>query len=653
VKVLSIDIETYSETNLKTGGVYRYAYDPAFRILILSYSIDYGKPVVVDLASGEKVPSEIVAALTDDRVLKKAYNAMFERVCLGLYYGKKLDARNWECTMIRAAMAGLPFGLDAALKAAGLDIEKQADGKKLISYFSVPCKPTKANGMRTRNLPEHDYHYWDRYLKYCGNDVAAENELSLSLESFPIPENEKKLYALDQSINDRGVMVDLHLAEMAVKLDRGHRERLTSEAYALTGLDNPNSAQQVSGWLENATGKKVDTLRKADVKQMLEDEEDDDVTAVLKIRQGLSKTSIKKYEAVLNSAALDFRVRGLFQFYGANRTGRWAGRLVQVQNLPKNSLTYLDTARAVVKTGSLETAEMVFDSVPDTLSQLIRTVFVPKAFHTFIVTDFSAIEARVLAWLAGEKWRLDVFNGDGKIYEASAAQMFKVPVETISKGSDLRQKGKVSELALGYQGAGNALIAMGALEMGLKVEELDGLVNKWRAANPKIVKLWYSLEAAAVEAVEYGTEVSTGWVKFKMQKGHLLAVLPSGRQLVYRNAKLRPNSWGKNNIVYEGVDQLKKTWGRIVTYGGKLAENITQAIARDCLAVAMQRLDDNGFSIVMHVHDEAVIEYPLNFYPLQDEALEKVNGIMATPMPWAPGLPLRGDSFVTNYYKKD
>lgn len=647
MRTLSIDIETYSSENIARVGLYKYVEAFDFEVLLFAYAFDDEPVQCIDLTR-EKIPPGIIQALQNPYILKKAYNAAFERVCLSTFLNIELPVDQWECTMIRGAMAGLPFGLDAAAKAAGVQITKHADGKKLIAYFSVPCKPTKTNGKRCRNLPVHNQEYWTKFKEYCMGDVEVERALSKQLSAFPIPSMEKELYNLDQRINDAGVQVDLDFCINAIFVDQKIREGLTARAASLTGLDNPNSATQVKRWIESKTGSEITVLNKKAVTEMLEQYDDPEITEVLELRQQLSKTSIKKYQAVADSVCKDNRVRGLFQFYGANRTGRWAGRLVQVHNLPRNYMRNLDGARAIIRTGDPEMAELVLDNIPDTLSQLIRTSFIARPGYQLLVTDFSAIEARVIAWLAGEKWRLDVFNTHGKIYEASAAQMFKVPIESIGKGSDLRQKGKVSELALGYQGGSGALVQMGALNMGLTEKELPELVTKWREANTRIVQLWYDVQKAAIRTVKYGeAQFIQRGIAFRMHNRHLVVKLQSGRYLVYRNPSISDGQFG-DQLVYLGVHQDTKQWGRIQTYGGKLVENLVQAIARDCLADAMLRIDQAGFKIVMHVHDEIVVEEPI-----RGRSVDELNAIMGQPISWATGLPLRGDGFETIYYKKD
>lgn len=649
MKTLSIDIETFSSIDLFEAGVYRYTEAPDFQVLLIAYAYDGGDVMITDLTA-QDIDPELLADLTDPAVLKTAYNANFERTCLARHFGIELPPEQWQCTMVKAAMAGYPMGLDAVARAMKLDQQKDASGKMLIRFFSIPCKPTAKNGMRTRNLPQHDPFRWEDFKAYCVQDVRTEMAVLDRLSWFTMPESEARLWALDQRINDRGVAVDRDFVEAAIRIDTQHREELIREAVTLTGLDNPNSGPQLKAWLEEQSGEAVEKLTKQTVPDLLKNTDCEVTTRVLEIRQELSKTSVKKYDAMRACVCADGRVRGLLQFYGATRTGRWAGRLVQVQNLPQNHLEDLDLARRIVRAGDRETLDMLFGNVPDTLSQLIRTAFVAPNGRTFAVADFSAIEARVIAWLAGEKWRIDVFNTHGKIYEASASQMFKVPLESIGKGSPLRQKGKVAELALGYQGGVNALIAMGALRMGIAEDELPGIVAAWRKANPAIVRLWQSIEDDAKGAIERpGYTHTTKGVKFDFEAGALVITLPSGRELYYQNARLKPGRYGEV-ITYDGMNQTTKQWGPQETYGGKLVENIVQAIARDCLAESLLRLDAVGYEITMHIHDEAVIELPRG---IAGHGLSLCEKIMAEPISWAPGLPLKADGYITDYYKKD
>lgn len=646
---LAIDIETYSSVDLLKCGVYKYTEAEDFTVLMIGYSYGNSPIRVADTAAGDYLES-LRDWLLDENIKKTAFNANFERTCLAKFFGIELDPAQWECTAVKSAMLGLPLNLDGVAKALNLEETKDAEGKALIRYFSVPCKPTKTNGGRTRNLPEHAPEKWQKFLDYCKQDVKVEQAIREKLSWFEIPETEVKLWQLDQRINDTGILIDKQLVKQAIRLDLENKELLTKRAIELTGLDNPNSAAQLKKWLEAKTGDEVATLNKNAIPALLNNAIDGTVTEVLKIRQEASKTSVKKYLAMEKGACVDGRVRGLLQFYGANRTGRWAGRLVQVQNLPKNYLADLDVARECVKAGDLEIVSVLFGNVPDTLSQLIRTAFVARPGYRFVVADFSAIEARVIAWLAGEHWRLEVFKTHGKIYEASAAQMFKVPIESIGKGSELRQKGKVAELALGYQGGPNALITMGALDMGIAEDELPKLVKMWRNANKKIVQFWYNVQNAAMRAVENPYSIVKASVigfYFDSKNDILFCQLPSGRRLAYQQPRIRDGKYGDELTYYGNND--KKMWARENTYGGKLVENIIQAISRDCLAVAMTRLDEAGYKIVMHVHDEVVLEVP----ETDAAALENINKIMSMPIDWAPGLPLTADGYETKYYKKD
>lgn len=649
MRVLRIDIETYSPVDLMKAGVYKYAESEDFEILLFAYAFDDEPVRVIDLAQGEDLPEDVMRALTDPDVLKTAFNASFEITCIGAFFKIPLSFSQWECTMVRSAICGLPLSLDASSKALGLAQEKMAAGKALINYFSKPCKPTKANGGRTRNLPTHDLDKWNLFKMYCGQDVEVERAIGKKLDFLVIPPAERKLWVLDQEINSRGVLVDQQLIRNAIAMDAASKERLTKQAVDITGLENPNSASQLKQWLIDELGEDVENVSKETIKDLLGKVDSEEVKTVLRNRQEAAKTSVKKYAAMASAVCRDGRVRGMLQFYGANRTGRWAGRLVQLHNLPQNHLNDLDLARNLVRDNDLEDVEMLFGNVPDTLSQLIRTAFIAKPDHRFIVADFSAIEARVIAWLADEKWRLDVFNTHGKIYEASASQMFKVPIEQITKGSPLRQKGKVSELALGYQGGPGALTQMGALKMGVKEEELQGLVDAWRNANPAIVRLWNEVGNAAMRAVrDGGAFIIRHGIKFIKRGSFLCIDLPSGRTLYYVRPSIGENRFGSSSLQYEGMNQTTKQWGRQETYGGKLVENIVQAIARDCLALAMRRLDKAGYPIVSHVHDEVILETKIG-----EGSLEEACEIMGRPIKWAPGLPLRADGYETPYYKKD
>lgn len=651
-KILAIDIETYSPVDIKKSGVYAYAQHPEFEILLFAYAFDNDPVQVIDLTFDNDLPQILIEALFNPSITKTAHNAQFERTCINTKTAKPLPIEQWECTMVKSAMLGLPLSLAAVAKVLKLDQQKDTAGTSLISYFCKPCKPTKTNGGRLRNLPEHDPAKWGAFKAYCAQDVETERAIRVKTNFFKIPEAEKALYILDQEINDRGVLVDMDIVTNSIRMDAAYKETLTDEATELTSLDNPNSVSQLKAWLSEETGVEVDSLTKDAILDMLKDTASDEVTRVLRIRQEMAKTSVKKYQAMSDAVCEDGRIRGLLQFYGANRTGRWAGRMVQVQNLPQNHLKDLDLARQLVKSNDLEGLEMLFGNVPDTLSQLVRTAFIPKPGHTFIVADFSAIEARVIAWLADEKWRMDVFATHGKIYEASAAQMFKVPIEMVTKGSTLRQKGKIAELALGYQGGVGALEKMGAAKMGVKADELQGLVDAWRNANQHIVRLWKEIGVAAIKAVTDLTTVECRHgVSFEGRANALYIKLPSGRRLAYLFPKMGENRFGNESLTYEGLNQTTKQWEKMETYGGKLTENIVQAIARDCLAYAMLQVSEVGWPIVMHVHDEVVIELPEGFDP--DYQLQEACRVMGEPIPWAKGLPLRADGYVTNYYRKD
>ncbi|MGF7185296.1 DNA polymerase [Desulfitispora alkaliphila] len=649
MRTLSIDIETYSSIDLTKCGVYAYTEADDLEILLFAYAFDGEEVEVADLASGEEIPTKVMNALTDPTVIKTAFNANFERACLIKYLNISLPPSEWLCSQAHALTLGLPTNLAGVAKCLKLPQQKMKEGKALIRYFSVPCKSTKANGGRTRNLPHHHREKWESFKDYCKQDVEVEREIRKKLEQYPMTEKEAKLWQLDQRVNDRGVLVDKKLVDHAIMCAEVHQKKLLDEAIQLTGLENPNSPAQLKSWLQDNHRIHMVSLSKEKVAEILDTTDNPTIKKVMELRQNMSKTSVKKYEAMARAMCSDERVRGLLQFYGANRTGRWAGRLVQVQNLPRNDMEDLALARELLKSGEYEVLELLFDSVSDVLSQLIRTAFIPTKGSRFIVADFSAIEARVIAWLAGEKWRMDVFNSHGKIYEASAAQMFGVPVESVTKGSPLRQKGKIAELALGYGGSKGALKAMGALNMGLAEEELPELVSAWRNSNSNIVKLWHSLEKAAITAVKEKTPVTMQHnLKLYFKGGVLFIRLPSGRCLAYVRPKIEIDErFNKDKLTYEGIEQGKK-WGRISTYGGKLAENVIQGIARDCLAEAMLRLDKAGYNTVFHVHDEAILEVPYGV-----GSLKEVEGIMSQPIDWAQGLPLNADGFETEFYMKD
>ena len=643
---LSIDIESFSSINLSKSGCYRYVESPDFEILLFGYSLDGGAAQVVDLACGEKIPADVIAALTDEAVTKWAFNASFERVCLsrfiGLPTGEYIDPASWHCSMVWAATMGLPLSLEGVGAVLKLDKQKLTEGKDLIKYFCQPCAPTKANGERTRNYPYHAPDKWSAFKKYNIRDVESEMSIQARLAKFPVSESIWDEYHLDQEINDRGVALDMALVQEAIEIDGRSRSELTAAMKHITELDNPNSVQQMKQWLAD-NGMETETLGKKVVVDLLKTAPPV-LADVLMLRQQLAKSSVKKYQTMENAVCVDGRARGMFQFYGANRTGRWAGRLIQMQNLPQNHLEDLAEARSLVRVGDFDALKMLYEDVPDTLSQLIRTAFIPRDGAKFIVSDFSAIEARVIAWLAGEKWRQEVFESGGDIYCASASQMFKVPVEKHGINGHLRQKGKIAELALGYGGSVGALKAMGALDMGLTEDELQPLVTAWRQANPHIVQFWWDVDRAATEAVRDKRICVTHGIKFYCQSAMLFIVLPSGRQLAYVKPRIGENQFGGHCITYEGVGGTKK-WERLDSYGPKLVENIVQAISRDVLCYAMKTL--RCCSIVMHIHDELVIEADLRM------SLSAVCEQMGRTPPWAKGLLLRADGYETDFYKKD
>lgn len=657
---LSIDLETYSSVPIGKAGAQKYIASPDFEILLFAYSLD-GSPVVcMDFAQGEMLPQEIANALTSPDYIKHAYNAPFEWGCLSKYVGRQLPPEQWRCTMFHGLYAGYTAGLEATGRALGLaeDKRKLNTGKALIRYFCVPCAPSKANGMRTRNYPHHNPERWQLFKEYCCQDVVTEMEIERRLSAIPVPDFVQKEWETDLIINSRGVAVDMEMVEGALELGATVRNSLMTEAMQISGLNNPNSVKQLAAWLEEETGEEVAALRKDTVAKMLaRDDNSPQVQRMLEIRQELGKTSTKKYDAIEVAVCPDGRVRGLLQFYGANRTGRWAGRLVQVQNLPRTYTEPLELARELVKGRNLNALKAIYGSIPDTLSQLIRTAFIAPPGHILIDADFSAIEARVISWLAGEEWRLEVFRTHGKIYEASASQMFGVPLELIKKGNPeyaLRQKGKVAELALGYQGSTGALINMGALDMGIPEEDLPDIVTRWRDANRRIRDLWYKMDAAAVQIITQGGAVGVNNVviarEFNYEQGTdcMTITLPSGRKLYYIEPQIGQNQWGSPSISYMGMDQTTKKWKRIETYGGKLVENCVQAIARDCLAQAIEHLEAAGLPVIFHIHDEVVIDCPPNAATLED-----VVKIIAQPIPWAPDLPLGADGWVGQFFKKD
>ena len=657
---LSIDLETFSSVPIAKAGAQKYIASPDFEILLFAYSLNGAPSVCCDIAQGELLPDWVLDALCDPQCLKHAYNAAFEWGCLSKFMGRQLPPEQWRCTMFHGLYAGYPAGLDATGRALGLpeDKRKLSTGKALIRYFCVPCTPTKSNGGRRRNLPNHDPARWELFKEYNAQDVTTEMEIERRLSLITVPDWLQRQWETDLLINARGVAVDMEMVNGALEIGATVRERLTQEAVRISGLSNPNSVQQLSAWLEQETGEEVTDLRKDTVAKMIAQAPDiPEVQRMLEIRQELGKTSTKKYDAIEQAVCPDGRVRGLLQFYGANRTGRWAGRLVQVQNLPRTYTQPLELARNLVKQRKLDNLRLIYGSVPDTLSQLIRTAFVASDGNVLIDADFSAIEARVISWLAGEQWRLEVFKTHGKIYEASASQMFGVPIERIKKGNPeyaLRQKGKVAELALGYQGGAGALINMGALDMGIPEDDLPDIVQRWRDTNKRICDLWYKMNSSAVEAISTGSSVGVGRLLVSCdydavhEVEYLTVLLPSGRKLYYNSPQIGENKWGGPSISYMGMDQTTKKWKRIETYGGKLVENCVQAVARDCLAQAIENLEKEGLPVVFHIHDEVVIDCRADTATLDD-----VVNIMSRPIPWAPGLPLNADGWVGGFFKKD
>ena len=646
MKTLSIDIETYSDIPLQKTGVYRYCESPNFEILLFGYSIDSGPVQVVDLACGEHIPKEVLAALEDDSVIKWAFNAAFERVCLSRYLGyptgEYLDPESWHCSMVWAATMGLPLSLEGVGAVLGLEKQKLTEGKELIKYFCQPCLPTKANGQRTRNRPFHAPDKWGLFKRYNARDVEAEMGIQQKLSKFPVPPQVWEEYDIDQEINDRGDRIDMELVEQAIQMDARSRQELTDAMKRMTALENPNSVQQMKQWLSD-NGMETDSLGKKVVAELLKTAPPE-LAEVLTLRQQLAKSSVRKYQAMEKTVSSDNRARGMFMFYGANRTGRFSGRNIQLQNLPQNHLPDLAEARALVRSGDFDAVELLYEDMPDTLSQLIRTAFIPRDGAQFLVADFSAIEARVIAWFAGETWRQEVFSKGGDIYCASASQMFKVPVEKHGINGHLRQKGKIAELALGYGGSVGALKAMGALEMGLTEEEFPQLVDAWRQSNPNIVKFWWAVDRAVMEAVRYKHTTTDYGLTFSCRSGMLFITLPSGRRLAYVKPKVGTNKFGGECITYEGIGSTKK-WERLDSYGPKFVENIVQATARDILCYAMRTL--RCCSIVMHIHDELVIEADPHM------SLDAVCEQMGRTPPWAKGLLLRADGYATPFYKKD
>lgn len=660
IHTLSIDVETFSDVDLKKCGVYKYASSPDFEILLFGVSVDGGEVTVYDLASGDTVPEEIIQALSDDSVIKWAYNASFERICLSVWLRRNypqyfssysieedtvrnyLDPSSWRCSLVWGAYMGLPLSLEGIGKVLKLENQKMSEGKALIRYFCVPCKPTKANGGRTRNLPEHDPVKWSTFIAYNKRDVETEMAIQQKLSKFPVPDFLWEEYHLDQEINDRGIQLDMVLVEQAIAIDERSREELSAKMRQLTALENPNSVQQMKEWLTKH-GLEVDSLDKKAVKELLKTAPPE-LAEVLELRRQLAKSSVKKYQAMQNAVCADGRARGMFQFYGANRSGRWAGRLIQLQNLPQNHMAHLEDARSLVRSGDYSMLSTLYDSVPEVLSELIRTAFVPRDGYKFIVSDFSAIEARVLSFLAGESWRLKVFAENGDIYCASASAMFHVPVEKHGQNAHLRQKGKIAELALGYGGSVGALKSMGALEMGLAEEELQPLVDAWRASNPNIVQFWWDVDNAVKTTVRQRLDTETHGIRFRYRSGMLFIILPSGRQLCYVKPKMGVNKFGGDSITYEGVGSTKK-WERIESYGPKFVENIIQAVSRDILMYAIRTL--SHCFIVGHVHDELIIECSM------DVSLDAVCKQMGRTPPWIKGLNLRADGYETMFYKKD
>ena len=660
IHTLSIDLETFSDVDLKKCGVYKYAESLNFEILLFGVSVDGGGVIVYDLASGDTVPEKIIRALSDNSVIKWAYNASFERICLSVWLRRNypqyfssysiegdtvrnyLDPSSWRCSLVWGAYMGLPLSLEGIGKVLKLENQKMAEGKALIRYFCVPCKPTKANGGRTRNLPEHDPVKWSTFIAYNKRDVETEMAIQQKLSKFPVPEFLWEEYHLDQEINDRGIQLDMVLVEQAIAIDKRSREELSAKMRQLTALENPNSVQQMKEWLTKH-GLEVDSLDKKAVKELLKTAPPE-LAEVLELRRQLAKSSVKKYQAMQNAVCADGRARGMFQFYGANRSGRWAGRLIQLQNLPQNHMAHLEDARSLVRSGDYALLSALCDSVPEVLSELIRTAFVPRDGYKFIVSDFSAIEARVLSFLAGESWRLKVFAENSDIYCASASAMFHVPVEKHGQNAHLRQKGKIAELALGYGGSVGALKSMGALEMGLAEEELQPLVDAWRTSNPNIVQLWWDVDNAVKATVRQRLDTETHGIRFRYRSGMLFIILPSGRQLCYVKPKMGTNKFGGDSVTYEGVGSTKK-WERIESYGPKFVENIVQAISRDILMYAIRTL--SHCFIVGHVHDELIIECSMGV------SMDAVCEQMGRTPPWIEGLNLRADGYETMFYKKD
>ncbi len=642
MRSISIDIETFSDVDLAKCGVYKYASSPDFEILLFGYSVDGGDVQVVDLCQGEEIPEGILAALSDESVTKWAFNAMFERVCLSNYFGEWLEPESWKCSMVWSATLGLPLSLENVGAVLGLEKQKLSEGKDLIRYFCVPCKPTKTNGGRTRNLPEHDREKWERFKAYNFRDVEAEMQIQQRLSKFPVSDFVWEEYWQDQEINDRGIGVDVEMVTQAIAMDGRSKSELSAAMQELTELENPNSVQQMKQWLSE-NGLETDSLDKKAVAELLKTAPEP-LGEALALRQQLAKSSVKKYQAMENAVCADRRAHGMFQFYGANRTGRYSGRIIQLQNLPQNHIPDLAQARELVKAGDFDALAMLYEDIPDTLSQLIRTAFVPQDGRKFIVADFSAIEARVIAWIAGERWRIKVFEGGGDIYCASASQMFHVPVEKHGVNGHLRQKGKIAELALGYGGSVGALKSMGALEMGLAEEELQPLVSAWRDSNPSITEFWWAVDRAVKECIKKRVPTETHGIRFSYESGMLFITLFSGRRLAYVKPRIGENRFGGESVTYMGVGGTKK-WERLESYGPKFVENIVQAVSRDILCYAMRTL--RTCSIVAHVHDEIIIEADRRM------SLAAVCEQMGRTPPWAKGLLLRADGYECDFYQKD
>ena len=638
MRTLAIDIETYSDVDIKKAGVYAYAESTAFTILLFGYKYDDEDVKLIDLTV-DSLPLSIILDLYSSAVIKTAYNANFERVCLSSFLGAKLPIHQWRCTAVQASMLGLPNHLKDVARVLNLDAQKDAKGTRLINYFSISHDGKK-------RMPSDDPIKWEEFKSYCIQDVKVESEIRHKLSKYPIPDSEQELYIIDQLINDRGILIDREFVSNAIRIDKTQSDICKDMFNELTDGVNPKSSSQVKQYLID-NGLDVSSVDKTAIGNIIKNTDNENIKKILELKLRLGKTSIKKYEAMKRSMCSDGRIRGLLQFYGANRTGRWAGRLVQVHNLPQNHLDNLEEVRSLVRNGDYELLNMLYDDIPDVLSQLIRTAFIPSEGKKFIVCDFSAIEARVIAYLANEKWRIDVFNTHGKIYEASASQMFKVPIESITKTSSLRQKGKIAELALGYGGSVGALKQMGAINMGLEEDELQGLVDSWRSANPNITRFWKTVEKAAINAVKGIPSTIDKGISFKREDGILFITLPSNRKLAYVKPKIVLNRFGSESIVYEGVNGTTKVWEEIETYGGKLVENIVQAVARDCLVESIKRLHNKGYKIIFHVHDEIILEVS------EDVTVEEIESIMSEPIDWAEGLNLTAAGFEARFYKKD